>query len=79
MLAQKDDEVDPAEKDAHGPELPLPTREAVELEVADKDDGGHVQKSLEVVDVGSEVLAPMVYDLAELNGDAGDTVDDNDD
>ena len=67
LLTQKQNEVDPTEEYAQGTELPLPARQAVKLEVAHKDDGGHVQYALHVVDEVEEVVSDVTNDLVEFH------------
>ena len=77
MLAEEKDEVDPAEEDTHGTELPLPAWQTLQLKVAHEHDGGDVEKTFQVVNVLQEVFSAMVNDLDNLYGDACQAVQDD--
>ena len=79
MLAEEQDEVDPAEEDTHGTELPLPARQTLQLKVAHKHDGGDIEKTFQVVDVLKEVFSAVVNDLCNFHDNAGNAVQDDDD
>ena len=63
LLTEEQNEVDPTQEYTDGSELPLPTWQAVKLEVAHEDDGRHVENSLHVVDDVKEIVSDVVNNL----------------